>query len=95
MNPSHTRVTSSFNNAIKLFSVDKNGKYYSNKNETSVKKLSRKMLKLYTGISDPVKPPLHSESTYDLLFGSNNATTILQHEIMFRCYFTVLKVKHK
>tara|TARA_B100001989_G_scaffold44499_1_gene27917 strand:- start:14177 stop:15289 length:1113 start_codon:yes stop_codon:yes gene_type:complete len=94
----HTNVPSSFQSAISLFDKDVDSRYYTSNNDNFVKTClsdtnstnqtatNLRLLKKHHSI---LVPPLKSREKYDIIFGSDNTTTILQYSIMYRNFFTV------
>lgn len=94
----HTNVPSSLQSAVSLFDKDIESRYYASNNDNFVKTClsdtnsnsqSATNLRLLKKHHSILVPPLKSRESYDIIFGSNGATTILQYSIMYRNFFTV------
>jgi hypothetical protein len=94
----HTNVPSSLQSAVSLFDKDIESRYYASNNDNFVKTClsdtnsnsqSATNLRLLKKHHSILVPPLKSRESYDIIFGSDGATTILQYSIMYRNFFTV------
>ncbi len=79
----------SFKVALKLFNDDKNSRYYSENNLDFLKETG--LIKIIQYNDAFLRPPMVSNCYYDLLYGSNNATTAFRYELNYRTYFFVKK----
>ena len=87
---SHAHILSSTTACKNLFNTDKNSRYYTEKNAENISTLpSNSIIKKINTSHRIFTPPLCSRQKNDILFGSDNVTTIPQHSIMFRNIFTV------
>jgi hypothetical protein len=94
----HTSVPSMFTSATKLFNADTNAQFYTEKNDLFMQSFqSNPLLQPMQHHHTFLVPPLQSTARHDLLFGADKATSLPQHSIMYRNFFTVtsgaLKIK--
>ena len=86
----HAHILSSVSASRALFDTDEEARYYTEKNTENILTLpSTSIIKKINATHNIFTPPLCSKEKTDVLFGSNNVTTIPQHSIMFRNIFTV------
>ena len=67
--------------------LENDNKYYSEKNEKFLNQ--SKLLNLLQKNDDLFKPPMNSESKYDLLFGGKGTSTKFKYDINYRNFFYV------
>lgn len=85
----NTIVSSTMKSANDLFNADKKGIYYTESNKEIIDNLDKFKLAALTSYYTFLKPPLCSNTIYDIIFGSEHVTTIAKYSIMFRNYFLV------
>lgn len=86
----HAHILSSVTASSALFDTDEEARYYTEKNTENISTLpSTSVIKKINATHNIFTPPLCSKEKTDVLFGSNNVTTMPQHSIMFRNIFTI------
>lgn len=94
----HTNIPSSIQSAVSLFDKDTESRYYTSNNDIFVRTClsdttsdnqGREHICLLKKHQSILVPPLKSRESYDIIFGSQDTTTILQYSIMYRNFFTV------
>jgi hypothetical protein len=76
-----------YSKATTLFEKDTNSQYYSEKNENFIKDTG--LIKIFQNKDKFFRPPLTSNSFYDILLGSNSSCTPLRYDINYRNYIYV------